>query len=133
MWFSKHCSENDLYVRIADCNKNISSHLRSLNASEQTHISESTLILYRSRVLISPVLIKTFKIYQVHGDRFGIYWKSSSVGCKHPIHEDSKTKADRDMSYSKVLEIFLVWKTTVQLSKVLWYTFWNRTSSIPCN
>ena len=90
MWFSKHCSENDLDVRIADCNKNTSSHLRSLNASEQTQISESTLILSCSRVCISPVLITTFKIYQVDRDRFGIYWKSSSIECKHPINEDSK-------------------------------------------
>ena len=27
MWFFKHYSENDLYVRIGACNKNISSHL----------------------------------------------------------------------------------------------------------
>ena len=89
MWFSKHYSENDLlvYGRIADCNKNISSHLRSLNASEQTQISESTLILSRSRICISPVT--TFKICQVHRDRFGIFWKFSSVECKHTINEDS--------------------------------------------
>jgi hypothetical protein len=90
MWFSKHCSEKNLDVRIADYNKNISSHLRSLKASEQTQISESTLILSCSRVFVSPVLITTFKICQVHRDRFGIYWKSSSVECKHPINEDSK-------------------------------------------
>ena len=90
MLFSKHWSEKYLDVRIADYNKNISSHLRSLNASEQTKISESTLIVYCSRVFVSPVLITTFKICQVHRDRFGIYWKSSSVECKHPINEDSK-------------------------------------------
>ena len=44
-----------------------------------------------------------------------------------------KKKADRGMSYSKALEIFLVWKTAVQLSKVLWCTFWNRACCIPCN
>ena len=75
MWFSKHYSENG---RIADCNKNISSHLRSLNASEQIQISESTLILFRSRVFISPVLITTFKICQVHRDSFGNLVPSSA-------------------------------------------------------
>ena len=132
MWFSKHWSEKDLDERIADYNKNISSHLRSLNASEQTKISESTLILSCSRVFVSPVLITTFKISQVDRDRFGMYWKSNSIECKHPINEDSK-KCWPGMSCSKALEIFLLWKPTVQLFKVLGYTCWNITFSIQFN
>jgi hypothetical protein len=65
-----------------------------LNASEQTQISVSVLILSRAGVFITPELIKTVKICQLHGDRFGIYWKSSSVKCKHPIHGDTKRKDD---------------------------------------
>ena len=65
-----------------------------LNASEQTQISVSVLILSRAGVFITPELIKTVKICQLHGDHFGIYWKSSSVKCKRPIHGDTKRMDD---------------------------------------
>ena len=65
-----------VYARIGDCNKNISSHLRSLNDSinsEQTQISKSTLILSCARVFISPELIKAAKMCRLHRDHIGIY------------------------------------------------------------
>ena len=129
MWFSKHYSENG---RIADCNKNISYHLRALNASEQIQISESTLILSRSRVCISPVLITTFNICQVHRDRFGIYWKSSSIECKHPINEDSKKRWPGHVILQAIANILGV-ENDSSTFKCIMIHIWNSTYSAPCN
>ena len=81
-----------------------------------SQITESSLILARVglyHVYIDSTNFTHAKVCQLHLDTFGLYWKCHSSKCKHPLHGESKRKADRGISYAKAVEIYLYWKYTV--------------------
>ena len=114
--FSNHYKSNRIFTRLSQCNKDIEPHLRSIHSFESSAsetLTEAGLILSRVGLFVNPELVGHFNVCQSHRDAYGIYWKKTSHKCKHPLHGTSKCKADRGTTYTKALEIQVIWRELV--------------------
>ena len=106
-------SNEKKYLRLKDCKKDITGHLRSVNVAVDDVETEWQLIVLRCGIFdFNSPLVKGKIICPAHRYGLGIKWTQPRP-CKHPLHGSSKGKPRRGISSKESKEIHLLWNTLV--------------------
>ena len=91
------------FVPLTSCQKDIKSHLKQLNVSQNNVLSEKDLILARAG-LFEEHGTGAMTICPKHRSDLGLMWRPTRASkCKHPLH-GSKKEGQREEQASKCLK-----------------------------
>ena len=106
---SKYTSST-VCIGIDACCRDITRHLKNVNISTKCVSSEKELILARCGLFDEDS--QGFTVCPAHRDVLGVFWKQTKK-CEHPLHGNSKRKADRGINLQVSKEIMERWNVFI--------------------
>ena len=115
-FFGIDCEKLSL-MKVRDCLKTTSNHLRYLKAScKGFDLPKSHLILNRAGFHLFTQAFLNKHICPRHRDDHGIDWRCRRR-CFHPLHGDSKAKPDRGVTAVMRCEIWMRFRQNVAIAE----------------